>query len=79
MSKYSGEFKLKVVNYYLSNAVSYKDVAIHFNITSATSVQRWVRQYNKHGGKGLLKNSKWNVYITHTSNIQKIFVKTLHK
>ena len=58
MSKYSGEFKLEVVNYYLSNAVSYKDVAIYFNITSATSVQRWVRQYNKHGGKGLLKNFK---------------------
>ena len=58
MSKYSDQFKLEVVNYYISNAVSYKDVATHFNITSATSIQRWVRQYGKHGGKGLLKNFK---------------------
>ena len=27
MSKYSGEFKLEVVNYYLSNAISYKYAA----------------------------------------------------
>ena len=34
MSKYSSEFKLEVVNYYLSNYTSYNDVAKYFDISS---------------------------------------------
>ena len=56
MSKYSSEFKLEVVNYYLSNYTSYNDVAKYFDISSSTSIKRWVSKYKKHGSKGLLKN-----------------------
>ena len=56
MSKYSSEFKLEVVNYYLSNYTSYNDVAKYFDISSSTSIKKWVSKYKKHGGKGLLKN-----------------------
>ena len=56
MAKYSTEFKLEVVNYYLSNYTSYNDVAKHFDIPSSTSIKRWVSKYKEHGSKGLLKN-----------------------
>jgi transposase len=40
MSKYSNEFKLKVVNYCLENNVGYRRAANYFNIPSKTLVKR---------------------------------------
>lgn len=57
MSKFSNEFKLEVVNYYLKNG-GLKRTANHFNIGSDLTVTRWVKKYNEHGEKGLLKNLK---------------------
>ena len=57
MSKFSNEFKLEVVNYYLKNG-GLKRTANHFNIGSDLTVTRWVKKYNEHGEKGLLKNFK---------------------
>ena len=56
MSKYSNEFKLKVVNYCLENNVGYRRAANYFNIPSKTLVERWVQKYKKHGPAGLFKN-----------------------
>ena len=58
MSKYSEEFKLKVVNYYLDNHYGWEYVAKKFNIPAFTTVRKWVRKYEEHGGKGLIKNQK---------------------
>lgn len=56
MSKYSNEFKLKVVQYCLEQHHGFKETAKHFNIASKNSVQSWVRKYEKYGAKGLMKN-----------------------
>ena len=56
MSKYSYEFKLKVIKYYIDELHGYKLTAKHFNIPSASTVRKWVRRYNEHGAEGLEKN-----------------------
>lgn len=56
MAKYSNDLKLKVVQYYSNNYVSFKVVADKFNIPSWTTVKKWVRKYEEHGAKGLIKN-----------------------
>ena len=58
MSKYSEEFKLKVVKYYLNNHYGWEYVAKQFDIPAWTTVRKWVRKYEEHGGKGLIKNQK---------------------
>ena len=52
MSKYSKEFKLKVVKYYLNNHYGWEYVAKQFDIPAWTTVRKWVRKYEEHGGKG---------------------------
>ena len=56
MSKYSEEFKLKVVKYYLNNNYGWEYVAKQFDIPAWTTVRKWVRKYEEHGEKGLIKN-----------------------
>ncbi len=58
MSKYSNNLKLEVVQYYFSNHCGYGLTAEHFNIPSATTVKKWVKKYEKHGDKGLIRNKK---------------------
>lgn len=58
MGKYSNKFKLKVVNYYIKESVIFRCVANYFNIPSWTTVKKWVRKYEEHGVKGLIKNPK---------------------
>lgn len=57
MSKYSSEFKLEVVKYYLENNVGYRATADHFGI-AYSPVMRWIRKYKENGCKGLMKNLK---------------------
>lgn len=56
MSKYSYEFKLKVVRYCIKGHHGDFEASKHFNIPSRTSINTWVRQYKEHGINGLLKN-----------------------
>lgn len=56
MSKYSHELKLKVVKYCIEQNYGYSDAASHFCIPSSTTVLQWVRKYQEHGEKGLIKN-----------------------
>ena len=58
MAKYSNEFKLEVVIYYLNNNFGWEYVAKKFNIPSFTTVKKWVRKYQEHGPKGLMRNQK---------------------
>ena len=57
MSKYSSEFKLEVVKYYLDNNVGYQTTADHFSVAYAL-VLKWVRKYKENGYAGLMKNQK---------------------
>lgn len=58
MSKYSNEFKLKVIKYCIEEHHGYVDAAKHFNIPSDTTVLFWVRKYKENGDEDLLKNRK---------------------
>ena len=58
MSKYSKEFKLKVVEYCIKQHHGYNDAAKHFNIPSSTPILEWVRKYKERGPEGLLRNQK---------------------
>lgn len=57
MSKYTSEFKLKVIQDYLSCKYGgYVCIAKKFDIPAIVTIQKWVKKYQKHGTKGLLKN-----------------------
>lgn len=58
MSKYTLEFKLKVVKYYIDEHHGFRETAKYFNIPSKENVQLWVRKYQEHGVLGLKKNQK---------------------
>ena len=58
MSKYSEEFKLEVVNYYLNNCYGFEYVAKQFEIPAWTTIRKWVRKYQEHGYGGVIKNPK---------------------
>ena len=55
MSKYSNEFKLQVIKYYLEEHHSYLECCKKFNIPSSTPVTKWVNRYKMYGIEGLLK------------------------
>ena len=55
MSKYSNEFKLKVIKYYLEEHHSYPECCKKFNIPSYTPIRRWVERYRMHGVEGIFK------------------------
>ena len=58
MSKYTNEFKLKVVKYCTEQHHSYVEASNNFNIPSAENVRQWCKKYELHGPAGLLKNEK---------------------
>ena len=58
MSKYSNEFKLKVIEFYQKENYGVKYVADYFNIPSSELVRRWIKKYEKHGISGIIKNQK---------------------
>ncbi len=59
MEKYSKEFKLKVIKYYLEKKEGYLKVAEHFKVSDSTVLQ-WVRKYKANGEKGLETRKKKN-------------------
>ena len=60
MSKYSNEFKLEVVKYYLDEQHSYTECMKKFNIPSTSIIRQWVNKYKNHGISGLLKQLNSN-------------------
>lgn len=58
MTKYNEEFKLKVVQEYLSGSLGYRAISKKFGI-GATPLRKWVRAYKEFGLNGLsVKKSK---------------------
>ena len=56
MSKYTYEFKLKIVKEHLNEYLGFKSLSKKYDIPSKESIQKWVRRYEIHGDKGLRKN-----------------------
>ena len=56
MSKYSLEFKLKVVKYCIEEQHGMRDAAKKFGIPSRTPIKEWIHKYKEHGVEGLLKH-----------------------
>ena len=66
MTKYSDEFKLKVVRAYLEGPLGYKSLAKTFTISSESQIRRWVRAYKEFGEAGLRRVSVKQVYSVKT-------------
>ena len=58
MSKYSNEFKLKVVKYCLEENHSQSEAEKHFNMPKNSRIKIWVQKYREHGVEGLIKQQK---------------------
>ena len=79
MSKYSEEFKLKVINYYLDNHYGWEYVAKQFDIPTWTTVRKQVRKYEEHGCKGLVKNQKTSYSGNSNKMQQNICITTIYQ
>jgi transposase len=53
MGKYSDEFKLLVVREYLEGKLGYRALAKKHEIKAKSSIDRWVKVYEKFGQKGI--------------------------
>ncbi|GAJ26994.1 hypothetical protein JCM15457_1950 [Liquorilactobacillus sucicola DSM 21376 = JCM 15457] len=49
MTKYTYEFKVKLVQGYWSGDVSYPDLMRKYNISSMTTIRKWVMQASARG------------------------------
>lgn len=72
MSKYSKEFKLKIVKEYLKGNCAYETIAKKYNIPPAP-LQRWINRYKEHGIDGLERNN-----ITYDGNFKISVVEYMH-
>ena len=55
MSKYNDEFKLKVVQEYLSGSLGYTLLAKKYDIPSETAIKNWVKAYQSFDIKGFMR------------------------
>jgi len=51
--KFSFQKKLSIVNFYISNEISYQDLAFKEGINNASLIYQWVNNYRKYGPEGL--------------------------
>ena len=62
MSKYSYEFKMKVVQAYLNGEGSYEYLAKKYNLSDKHPLRIWVSVYKEFGKEGLMRSIKNNNY-----------------
>ena len=62
MSKYSCEFKMKVVQAYLNGEGSYEYLAKKYNLSDKYPLRIWVSSYKEFGKEGLMRSRKNNNY-----------------
>lgn len=58
MSKYSSEFKLKVIKYFLESHHSYSECMKKFNIPTKSILNKWIHKYEEYGVEGIIKPLK---------------------
>ena len=74
MSKYSSEFKLKVIRYYLEENHSYLECMKKFDIPAKSILSKWIHKYELHGVEGILKQPK----SSYDGNFKKDVVEYMH-
>ncbi len=62
MSKYSYQFKLKIVLEYLNGTLGYNKLAKKYGLSDSILVRRWVNQYKTYGIEGLQTKKRKNKY-----------------
>lgn len=62
MSKYSDEFKIKIVLEYLDGRLGFTNLAKKYDVKSKTQIRYWVNAYKNHGVEGLIKKETNAVY-----------------
>ena len=62
MSKYSFEFKRKVVLAYLNGEGSYGYLSETYGVPAKKSIEQWVHNYQTFGDEGLLRSRKNDIY-----------------
>ncbi len=55
---YSFEFKLHVVELYLSSELSYRELALQVGMTNSAQINRWVQDYRTAGPEALMPRKK---------------------
>ena len=62
MSKYSFEFKKKVVKAYLNGEGGYGYLSKTYGVPAQSKIEEWVRNYQKFGDVGLIRSRKNQTY-----------------
>jgi len=62
MTKYSEEFKAKIVREYLEGSIGYEALAVKHGVKSKTQIQNWVAAYRAFGAEGLAVKAGRSVY-----------------
>ena len=62
MSKYSDEFKVKIVLEYLEGRIGYRMLAKKYDVKSKTQIINWVSAYKSYGIDGLMSKNTNEVY-----------------
>ena len=62
MSKYSFEFKKKVVKAYLSGEGSYKYLSKTYGVPARRNIEDWVHNYQEFGDEGLIRSRMKQTY-----------------
>ena len=70
-SSYSFEYKLHVVELYLSSEVSYQELAITEGITNSTMITKWVNDYRIAGPDALRPKKKGRAKSLNSKDIEK--------
>lgn len=57
-NKYSGKFKVDVLDYFYSHNMLLRETAAHFNIPSKSTITKWVSIYEEEGISGLYEERR---------------------
>lgn len=75
MSKYSTEFKMKVVKEYLETNISYKNLTYKYSIPEKSIIKTWVNAYKSQGYEGLKVKRKNTQYtLEFKLNVVKLYL-----
>ena len=73
MSKYSNEFKLKVIEYCINEHHGYQDAEKHFGVNHE-HLRRWIKRYELYGIEGLVTKRK-----SYDGNFKQNVVEYMHQ
>lgn len=56
--EYTSDFKLHVLNWRKQHQASFPETALHFDLSSPSTVWQWVKAYEREGAQGLVSKRK---------------------